>query len=252
MIKTAAFTAIVLAFAGVSGACTSTSDDDELVYEDGADKADVVRPYGTFGRELPSIEGGFIRLTLNEDRTYEATQQCGLDACTEDPSGKFRFASSGSKRFVVLYDGEDPWVKFQYKFEDDTLELKDVDDGDWFELTRVVENDDGLVVTEEDNGQTLAVVEGDNVTVRLSANPSTGYSWKVTETSDAFGYPEEDYEASTGPVGGGGTAVFTWKTTGEQSLVGTHTVTLEYRRSWETEGPAAETFWFNVRITAAE
>ncbi|HVK85458.1 MAG TPA: protease inhibitor I42 family protein [Kofleriaceae bacterium] len=252
MNKTAAFTAIVLAFAGVSGACTSASDAEELIYEDGADKADVVRPYGTFARELPSIEGGLVQLTLNEDRTYEGIQQCGLDACTPDVSGKFRFASSGGKRFVVLYDGDDPWVKFQYKFEDDTLELRDVEYDDWFEMTRVDETDEGLVVTDEDNGQTLAVVEGDDVTVRLSANPTTGYSWKVTETSDAFGYPEEDYEASTGPVGGGGTAVFTWKTIGEESLVGTHTVSFEYRRSWETDGPAEETFWFNVRITEAE
>lgn len=107
-----------------------------------------------------------------------------------------------------------------------------------------------LVLTEADNGRTISVPEGQNVVVKLSSNPSTGYEWVVASTDRTFGYPY--YKRflpadSNGPVGSGGLQRMTWRTKGALSMVGRHEVKLEYKRSWET-GPAARTFKFAVEI----
>lgn len=109
-----------------------------------------------------------------------------------------------------------------------------------------------LVLTEADNGRTISVPEGQNVVVKLAANPSTGYEWVVASTNRTFGYPYYKRflpAAENGPVGSGGLQRMTWRTKGALSMVGRHEVTLEYKRSWET-GPAARTFKFAVEIRA--
>src|SRR4051794_35396784 len=46
-----------------------------------------------------------------------------------------------------------------------------------------------LTLTEADNGKTLTITEGQNVSVKLGANPTTGYDWQVVSTDRTFGYP---------------------------------------------------------------
>src|SRR5688572_4989878 len=46
-----------------------------------------------------------------------------------------------------------------------------------------------LTLTEQDNGRTVTVTEGQNVVVKLQSNPSTGYKWEVASTDRTFGYP---------------------------------------------------------------
>ena len=244
MLKTAAI-ATTLLFAFVP-ACTSSSDDD-LIFEEDGGKADSTRPVGTFQRELPAGEAGFTRLTLNEDRTYSASQElvtCDSD-CTDSFSGTYRFASSQGRKYIVLYNGGDWWYSFEYKLDGDNLSLRDTAGDDWFDLMRSA---GGLSLDADDNGGTFEVTAGQDVVLQLAANPSSGYDWKVTQTDRTFGYPTVAFEADTsGRIGSGGLSTFTWKTSGPLSYVGAHSVTLEYRRS---SGPASQTFQFTVDVVA--
>lgn len=116
------------------------------------------------------------------------------------------------------------------------------DDGAW---------EPGLVIDETCNGSSFDVMEGDRVVVRLPSNPSTGYEWQVVSTDRSFGYPAEvTFRPSPLDVGEGGITEMVWATDGVLSLVGSHTVVLEYRRPWE--GPEqyapADVFTFTVVV----
>jgi len=125
------------------------------------------------------------------------------------------------------------------------------------------------VATDSDKGKTIRVYEGQDFVLKLGANATTGYSWKVTKTNRSFAYPyastyEMAHSASPAgvpsmppPMGAGGTAVFKWSTnpvtdvtgTPLMSKVGKHEIALEYRRPWEplTSAPA-KTFKLTVEI----
>jgi len=113
-----------------------------------------------------------------------------------------------------------------------------------------------LKIDDDDNGKTFTVEKGGDVKVALSSNATTGYKWKVVSTSRTFGYPtnlDGTYQGpgSGGPVGGGGTQLFVWKTNSPllQPSATAHTVKLEYRRSFESDStPAAKTFTFKVKV----
>ena len=45
------------------------------------------------------------------------------------------------------------------------------------------------LLTKDDNGRTVRVTLGTDLVVKLPANSSTGYAWKVTRTDRSFGYP---------------------------------------------------------------
>src|SRR4051812_4123465 len=118
-----------------------------------------------------------------------------------------------------------------------------------------------VVATDADEGKTIKVTEGQDFVLKLGANATTGYKWKVTRTDRSFAYPfADDYQAPhTSAVGAGGTAVMKWHTdavsdahgTPVISKVGKHQVTVEYRRSWESATtPAAKTFSITIEIVA--
>lgn len=121
-----------------------------------------------------------------------------------------------------------------------------------------------VTATDADNGKTIKVTEGSLFTLKLGANATTGYEWKVTRTDRTFAYPSvSDYVAppAHGPVGAGGTQVFKWSTdavsdahgTPVMSKVGKHDVVVEYRRSWEPASkPAAKTFKITVEVVAKD
>jgi len=103
-------------------------------------------------------------------------------------------------------------------------------------------------IGDNDSGKTFAIVEGQNVVLKLSSNPTTGYKWSVVSTDRTFGYPKEDFLGGNGAVGSGGTQKLTWKTKSPLSMVGAHTVKLEYKRG--TSGTPAKTFTFTIEIAA--
>lgn len=106
-----------------------------------------------------------------------------------------------------------------------------------------------VIIDESGNGQAFEVVEGQDIIVRLAGNPSTGYGWEVASTDRTFGYPaSEDFLPDGGGPGSGGVFEFVWKTDGALSMVGSHTVVLDYLRSWE--GEAIDSFTFTVNIVS--
>ena len=107
-----------------------------------------------------------------------------------------------------------------------------------------------LQLTDADDGKTVTVTKGQNILVKLSANPSTGYQWVVAATNRTFGYPASDRFVATsgGAVGSGGIQRFMWKTSSALDILGTHSVRLEYKRPWENNVAPAKTFSFTVNI----
>src|SRR5512142_1233482 len=70
-----------------------------------------------------------------------------------------------------------------------------------------------LTLTETDNGKTVTITEGQNLSVKLGANPTTGFDWQVVQTDKTFGYPATThFYANSDAVGSGGADKFTWKT----------------------------------------
>jgi len=110
-----------------------------------------------------------------------------------------------------------------------------------------------LVIDDDDNGKTFNVTAGQNVVVKLSSNPTTGYKWHVSSTDRTFGYPAKDVYTASKPaaVGSGGVQTLTWKTAGGFPVTGKHTVKLEYQRPWAETAPPAKTFTFTVDVRAA-
>lgn len=112
-------------------------------------------------------------------------------------------------------------------------------------------------ITHDQHGKTITVEKGTSVRVRLKSNASTGYQWKVTSTNRTFGYPtpkDGTYKApSNGPVGSSGVQEFVWKTSSPILEPGAtvHKVELEYRRPFDLNGEAVDTFKFAVKIKAA-
>ncbi|MDO8879982.1 MAG: protease inhibitor I42 family protein [Coriobacteriia bacterium] len=96
-----------------------------------------------------------------------------------------------------------------------------------------------------DDGESVRVGVGQVLEVALPSNATTGYSWQVVEVpafltqsgESVFEAPEDD-----DVVGAGGTEMLRFEVTGAGSGV----LLLEYRRPWESEAPARETFTLDI------
>ena len=84
--------------------------------------------------------------------------------------------------------------------------------------------------------------EPQTATVSLPSNPTTGYSWKVTQSNEIFDITSEYVQGEGGAVGAGGYETFTLTPTGS----GEDAVIFEYGRSWE-EGAASEVT-YNISV----
>lgn len=107
----------------------------------------------------------------------------------------------------------------------------------------------GGALTESDNGKEVSVKKGQMITVRLEANPTTGYGWEVSEIDPQVltQNGEKTYEQasqSKNLVGGGGWETFTF--TAQQT--GETTLKLIYRRSWEKGVEPIKTFEVKIRV----
>ncbi len=104
---------------------------------------------------------------------------------------------------------------------------------------------EGQVVTESGP---IALAVGETATIRLEANPTTGYQWEPTSAPDeaVIRVVSDRYEAeATEVVGSGGTQEIVIEGTG----AGTTTFELRYVRPWEEGGTAAETATFEVTVS---
>src|SRR5262249_62180599 len=87
------------------------------------------------------------------------------------------------------------------------------------------------VLTDKDNKMKVKVPVGQEVLVKLPANPTTGFTWVVAKNDknvlEQVGEPK--YEKGAGGVGGGGTMIFKFKAAKE----GDSNLEMHYLRTFE-------------------
>ncbi len=102
------------------------------------------------------------------------------------------------------------------------------------------------VRTYNDPWKTIDVKAGEEFTIALESNPTTGYEWEASFDEGMLTLLESSYktgkEAQKGLVGAGGTQYFHFKA----GKSGKTEITLTYKRPWETE--SAEQKVFTVEI----
>ena len=83
------------------------------------------------------------------------------------------------------------------------------------------------------------IASGEQLTISLDANPTTGFEWQLAAPLDekVVALVKHAYQPpDNSTIGAGGTDVWTFKAVGP----GSTTITLDYRRPWEKDTPAAE------------
>lgn len=93
----------------------------------------------------------------------------------------------------------------------------------------------------------LEVASGEQLTITLDANPTTGFQWQLAAPLDekVLTLVGTAYQrADPARIGTGGTDVWTFKAVGK----GNAAIVLEYRRPWEKDMPAAERKTYSVVV----
>ncbi len=89
---------------------------------------------------------------------------------------------------------------------------------------------------------------GDEFTVTLDSNPTTGYEWQLADTLDGsileLVGSEYTVPNDVGLVGAGGIEVWTFKAVGS----GETTVPMNYVRPWEEDGTPAKALMFSITV----
>lgn len=104
-------------------------------------------------------------------------------------------------------------------------------------------------LTKSANGSKQTLRVGDVLNLVLDSNPSTGYSWQVTQNDEKvllqLGEPQFSLGNQTPMPGAGGTETFQFKAVGK----GQTTLTLVYVRPWEKTVTPTPQNTFSVQVT---
>lgn len=104
----------------------------------------------------------------------------------------------------------------------------------------------GQIVTEADNGTSINIINGENFTLQLRENPSTGYSWQLN-VSEGLNILSDNYtqdEASEDMVGVGGN--HTWLI--EALSEGSQQVNGIYKQEWMNTTGTEDNFTLTVEV----
>lgn len=101
-------------------------------------------------------------------------------------------------------------------------------------------------LTEADSGSTIDASVGDEITISLAGNPTTGYTWNVLQpqNADVVAFDDREYEAESDLAGAPGTEELTFETVAP----GEATIELGYFRPWEPD-QVDKTFTVTVRVS---
>jgi len=96
------------------------------------------------------------------------------------------------------------------------------------------------------NGQTITVNAGATFEVSLAGNPTTGYNWYAANLDETIlsQSGEADFKADSSAIGAGGIITNSFKA----EATGTTTLTLEYKRAWETDVEPIQLFTITVVV----
>lgn len=99
---------------------------------------------------------------------------------------------------------------------------------------------DPLTLTEENNGQSVQIKNGQRLNIALEGNPTTGYNWEVDSINPAIlkqvGEPE--FNAASGALGASGVITLQFQAISQ----GDTTLRLIYHRPWEQGMDPEKTF----------
>jgi inhibitor of cysteine peptidase len=104
----------------------------------------------------------------------------------------------------------------------------------------------GQVVTEADNGTSIRPKKGENFTLQLRENPTTGYSWQLN-LSDGLSILSDEYTQDEAPkemTGVPGTHSWIIKAVDQ----GSQQVNGIYKRSWENTTGTEDNFTLAVEV----
>lgn len=110
-----------------------------------------------------------------------------------------------------------------------------------------------LSLVDSDNGRTIKVALGSEISLILAANATTGYSWTVLRSPDPailafFGPTKGVYLASRpapGLVGVGGKTTWTLRAVGAGSTI----LGLGYQRPWESGVAPVSSFQVTITVS---
>jgi inhibitor of cysteine peptidase len=103
---------------------------------------------------------------------------------------------------------------------------------------------------EKDNGSEVELALGEDLTITLESNPSTGFRWEVAEVDESIlqKVGEAHYAASDPgqPLlpGQGGREALRFQAIG----TGRTTLQLAYRRSWEKDAEPQKTYSLHILV----
>jgi inhibitor of cysteine peptidase len=106
-----------------------------------------------------------------------------------------------------------------------------------------------IVLGAEDNDSQVELTSGQVLEVTLASNPTTGYSWEVSEVDETVLTQVGEVEFQQAPAegepvtGAGGTETFRFA-----ASAGETTLTLVYHRPWEKDVEPLETFTVQVVV----
>jgi inhibitor of cysteine peptidase len=128
-----------------------------------------------------------------------------------------------------------------------TLSQKERDEGKGLQFGQEIAR--GMpIFTEASNGGTFTLIRGDSFRVILRENPTTGYGWKVDQsTSEGIVLISQEYlpeQRDQDKVGQGGRRDMVFKT----QKKGTAILVLHLSRSWEKGDEYVESFTLNFEI----
>ena len=102
------------------------------------------------------------------------------------------------------------------------------------------------VLTSADNGKTVDLRVGDEATLRLPENPSTGYRWAVDTTDpNLIDLRQGNYVSSSNATGGGGEVEWLIKA----KAAGAAEVKFKRWRPWEGDSSVVERYAITLRIS---
>jgi inhibitor of cysteine peptidase len=101
--------------------------------------------------------------------------------------------------------------------------------------------------TKADDDQSIDLVVGQEILVKLEGNPTTGYTWELDKevNSGMEQVGEPDYGADSNATGSGGMFKFRFKAV----EAGEHTLQLKYWRTFEPDTPPIESFGLKINIS---
>jgi inhibitor of cysteine peptidase len=104
---------------------------------------------------------------------------------------------------------------------------------------------DTIVVTEEQNGQTVEMNDRDTLELQLTGNPTTGYNWQTVDINSAVLAQEGDptFDPDTELLGAPGVITISY----EAVAAGSSPLKLEYKPV--AGGDVANTFELVVRVS---